>query len=608
MKKNIIDRVLTAVVLITAVALLIAVFIWFRSSMREEINRSTERYLTENVNAMATVFYTKLDDQMVMLESQTRYFKDIDLTDYNLMKKTILSTKGIGAFKTIGVSSSAGSTMNYNGKSSGNIMLTDYFKHAMAGENAMDEATGVSGDNEDVLVLAVPIKKGSETVGIVYGSFTRDVLNDLIDVVQFTNNGANILINKNGHIIAKSTKTDLVSEDATNLLKEIPGLKIPKDKDSGYYVYKDKEQENTVVLTPVGAYDWYFASIVPNSMVQSQSSHIANDVIIVILLVSLIFIFILGYAIIQFRRNYMLRKSNEKYKIATAGSQNIIIDYDFTEKIMTLEGNTGEITTKKKSVYNYEEIKKIFEQIHDEDHYIIHDFHSLYKTDNTSMSAEGRMLGTDGNYHWYKMNAIILRDEENIPLRIVGNITNVDEQVTKEQTLTHKANTDSLTGLLNKVAFETTVQEQIKNLNKNKGIALFIIDLDDFKNVNDTLGHVQGDRAIIETADVLKTIFANENNLGRIGGDEFAAWIEFDIRKKDYMTSLSKIAQSVCDSLKRTYYNNEKYVNLSGSVGIAIYPVDIKSSDYKDLYERADNALYSAKDKGKSRFIHIVET
>ena len=87
------------------------------------IEKNTEMYLTENAKAISSTFYTVLNDQLVMLESQVRYFNEIDITDYNKMKDTIMSTKGIGTFKNIGVTNSTGATINYNGRSSGNIML-----------------------------------------------------------------------------------------------------------------------------------------------------------------------------------------------------------------------------------------------------------------------------------------------------------------------------------------------------------------------------------------------------------------------------------------------------------------------------------------------------
>ncbi len=131
----------TTVVIVVVLMLLSVVFIVFRDRLNAKLRSSEEQHLIENANTISEVFYTKLDDQLTMLESQARYFQSIDLTDYNAMKRTILSTKGIGGFKNIGVANSSGATINYNGTSSGNIFLNGYYQEAMQGHNAISEST-----------------------------------------------------------------------------------------------------------------------------------------------------------------------------------------------------------------------------------------------------------------------------------------------------------------------------------------------------------------------------------------------------------------------------------------------------------------------------------
>lgn len=123
MRKQIKEKIFTTVVIIIAIIMMASIFMRFRTRMDIELNASTATYLSGNVDALAAAFQTKLADQLVMLESQTRYFADVDLTDYNAMKSTIMATRGMEAFTSIGVASSAGSTMSYQGKSSGNILL-----------------------------------------------------------------------------------------------------------------------------------------------------------------------------------------------------------------------------------------------------------------------------------------------------------------------------------------------------------------------------------------------------------------------------------------------------------------------------------------------------
>ena len=92
MRKQIREKLITAAVIIFAIIMMASIFMRFRTRMDRELNASTATYLSGNVDALAAAFQTKLADQLVMLESQTRYFTDVDLTDYTAMKSTIMAT------------------------------------------------------------------------------------------------------------------------------------------------------------------------------------------------------------------------------------------------------------------------------------------------------------------------------------------------------------------------------------------------------------------------------------------------------------------------------------------------------------------------------------
>ena len=195
----------TAVVAVIVVVLLSAVFIIFRDRLNARLRYNEEQHLKENASLVSEIFYTKLDDQLTMLESQARYFQLIDLTDYNAMKQTILSTKGIGGFKNIGVANSSGATINYNGTSSGNIYLSEYYQEAMQGHNAISESTIIDEEGDEVLVLAVPIMKDGAAAGVIYGTFTKNTIDSIIDSISISNSATSIVVNSEGKILAHST-------------------------------------------------------------------------------------------------------------------------------------------------------------------------------------------------------------------------------------------------------------------------------------------------------------------------------------------------------------------------------------------------------------------
>ena len=320
-------------VIITVVLLFVAFFLFSCSSNRR-IETNTKMYLTENSQTVAALFNTMLEDQLVMLESQVRYFNEIDMSDYNEMKDIILSTKGIGAFKTIGVANSSGSTVNYNGKSSGNILLTDYFRAAMNGENAISEIVYVDEDGDNVLVLAVPIVQNGKPVGVVFGTFTKSILDSLVDSLSFAETGENLLIDDtDGTVLAQSANSSYNGQRIGNL-GEINGT-IPDPDNPDIFFYLDGADRMIGVKSAIGLHDWSFVTLLPESLITDLSSRIALSVVFVIATVG--FSVLLLFASITYLYRQLKGVSAEKDRMSAeldvaAKIQADMLPYNFPER------------------------------------------------------------------------------------------------------------------------------------------------------------------------------------------------------------------------------------------------------------------------------------
>ncbi len=123
--------VLYTIVSILVILITFGTFIYASNNIRKIVAKSSSNFLKQTASLYAGTFKIKIQDQLAMLESQSRYFKDVDMDDYYAIKKTIMSTKGVGEFKRIAVANSSGMTINYDGKTSGNILTKEYFKKAM---------------------------------------------------------------------------------------------------------------------------------------------------------------------------------------------------------------------------------------------------------------------------------------------------------------------------------------------------------------------------------------------------------------------------------------------------------------------------------------------
>ena len=167
----------------------------------------------------------------------------------------------------------------------------------------------------------------------------------------------------------------------------------------------------------------------------------------------------------------------------------------------------------------------------------------------------------------------------------------------QREELKYQAHHDSLTGLPNRVLFNDRLEQGMKKVKRlGKKLALFFIDLDHFKEINDSLGHPIGDRVLKETTSRLHSVIREEDSLARLGGDEFTVVIEGLERSQDASSFANKVLEVLSEPL--LIDNNTLYV--SSSIGISIYPDD--SNDAHDLLKFADSAMYKAKDEGRNNF------
>lgn len=179
-------------------------------------------------------------------------------------------------------------------------------------------------------------------------------------------------------------------------------------------------------------------------------------------------------------------------------------------------------------------------------------------------------------------------DEKNFSL---PSVTGMQKQIVELQRLAMK---DELSGLMNRDTLERRIKERLANMMPEETCALFIVDLDDFKRVNDTLGHQAGDQAIRQTGRVLSGMFRASDIVGRLGGDEFAVFLCGNITEKLVRTK----AAAICSELQLVL-GDRQTVNLTASVGVHLAA---KGQAFEGLYRSADLALYKAKKAGKHRF------
>ena len=199
----------------------------------------------------------------------------------------------------------------------------------------------------------------------------------------------------------------------------------------------------------------------------------------------------------------------------------------------------------------------------------------------------------EGEYHWRKGFVHIIREPVSGHICAYIYTKNIDEEKKRELDLMEHAQRDSLTGLYNRYTTELKCDELLKEGKKHDKHVMYMLDLDNFKSLNDTYGHCHGDQMLRKTAESLQSIFDEKVLIGRLGGDEF---IVFQVAYAS-MEEVEKKAEDICHRIKAL---DEAKGIVTVSVGISVAPKD--GEIFTDLYRYADDALYQAKRIGKNGY------
>lgn len=218
-----------------------------------------------------------------------------------------------------------------------------------------------------------------------------------------------------------------------------------------------------------------------------------------------------------------------------------------------------------------------------------------YLAGKQKVEFEYRRIIDRDEFGWVMCTLYLMQDEDTKDIICLGYIKDIDESKKLELSLKHQAESDLLTGLYNKITTESIIEQELK---KHHGSyrTLMIIDLDDFKSINDSLGHAFGDAVLSEVSQELKFLFLERGILGRVGGDEFIVFLN-DVRDDE---EAEQHAKDICDIFHHTYTGEKNHYKVSGTVGIACAPRD--GTTFKQLYRNADIALYYAKNNGKDTY------
>ncbi len=217
------------------------------------------------------------------------------------------------------------------------------------------------------------------------------------------------------------------------------------------------------------------------------------------------------------------------------------------------------------------------------------------------VETEVRTVNADGGIRWMRIRFKSLNDAQGFKFKITGVSQDITEKKCSEETIWKQANFDPLTALPNRRMFQDRLEHEIRKSSRDGlPLALMFIDLDKFKEVNDTLGHDKGDILLTQAAQRIAACVRDSDTVARLGGDEFTVILS----ELDGPSCIERIAQDIVDTLVAPFRIGEDTAYVSASIGITLFPDDAPNLDI--LMSNADQAMYASKSAGRNRYSYFT--
>ena len=376
----------------------------------------------------------------------------------------------------------------------------------------------------------------------------------------------------------------------------------------GAHVHDTEPAWNTTSTLNVNGQVWRLQARSTPAFEAATDYSNANDVGILGLVISLLVAGVVQFFVIRNRTRHALEtysralsSSEQRWKVAMESTGDGVWDWNVTEARIVFSEHWQKILGF--APQKGDHIPDAWHQrIHPDDAPEVTALQQqVLDGERDQYAIEYRLLCPDGSWKWvFDRGRVLMHDEHGKPTRILGTLADISKIKQSEEVVWQYANVDTLTGLPNRRLFLDRLDQGLQAVKGNsQKLAIVFLDLDRFKEVNDTQGHDQGDKLLLQAGKRLAGCVGNKDLVARLGGDEFVLMLSD--ATAGYVEAL---AQRVLDALSQPFQLDETHAYVAASLGIAIYPDDAANKD--DLMKRVDQAMYASKQKGGNCFTYFT--
>lgn len=291
------------------------------------------------------------------------------------------------------------------------------------------------------------------------------------------------------------------------------------------------------------------------------------------------------------RQKESIALNEERYRIISEQTRDTVFDWDILKDRIQFspvyEKMFGFLPPPDISIKNLTE----YDIVHEADKQNVQEMIETILGGAPYAEAEYRAKCADGTYLWCRNRVTTIFDSKKRPIHAIGLLSDIEDYKQETAFLQDKAMRDSLTSLLNRMALERQIERRLAK-QPNQFYAFLLLDIDNFKNINDTLGHSMGDTVLKMISSLISSHFRTADITGRMGGDEFAVFLSEIHSPSMALRRVEELKQTITEVFK----SDPSLPSVTVSMGLSLYPYE--GTDFLTLYQSADKALYEVKRKG----------
>ncbi len=597
----------------------VLVFFGFRAQISEEVQWFAYRFLRESSETQAETIRHFLETEYAELEAIAALTGDYYQNSKGrvLIEKFYDNIAGNGGIVCIGFADKNG-ILESAGDYTLSAVGSAWFASSCSGERAIEMIGPDQANPTPAVLLSVPVYSEERAVGAMFAVFGNESVSELIKETAYDSGADFLLCDASAEILLRTEDGEYVRAGGSVFdvfaqgtmqsgatLESVERL-YQKGAQAAFTIFYE-EKSQYAVCQPVGTGDLHFIVLIPLETVESVDRTIGAYAAGMLGMMLLVGISSLLLAYLQNRRSVvrlerekeLLHQSGEKYALLNRLSNDVFFTVDMESSKIQFNDNFETAFGYRPPLCTLDEMVAGDKAVVDEDRPRFVRFVENMKAGEPGGREELRLTDTHGIARWQRLEFFTAYDANGKATQIVGKISDINRQKQSMQRLMKKAESDSLTGLLNRAAMEARINEYFAGDGKDGLHAFLMLDIDNFKVANDTLGHLEGDRMLMQFAASLRRLFRSNDLLARMGGDEFAVLMKGASSEESALNKARELNGRMA-ALSETFG-----VYVTVSVGIAIF--DRHGTTFDALYKKADATLYRAKNAGKNEYLLFDE-